>query len=219
MRISQYDRRMINDRAEGLFQRLKHTNPFPIDPTHPHAVYMSLINPELKEAVKTLFMLPGGEGFMDLNYGADLRINTPLPEEEGKYLERAINFSFGKAAPSVRTWKHRLFIWEEHSKYPALIEWVEQCLKIEEDIRRCVRFIKYLSRECNTPGQWNTVFPDFVHFLDNDAKEAIGKMKKRSPLPAGVIMDDIRLHRTFVAEKLATALLLPKKDPAIWIAT
>lgn len=213
MQISGYIRTRISDEASDTFPRIRHTNPFPIDSPHTYAIYMSLLPGSISQAVKHL-TLNGGLGFFDFEKRGLMTVELP-----GDQIDREIGFTFDKPRPAANNWQKdmKLRVDPGHPRYEEIVVWTLRTIEIRDEIRRCNQFIQYLCNKCNTPGQWNTVFPDFTSLLPKQVYAEIGKMKKKSPIPNGLDMERVRKDRDFVAEKLATALLLPKEDPAIWL--
>lgn len=216
MQITQYLRQQINEAAQAKFLRLRHLNHFPIDSPHIHAVYMSLVEPEVSNAIKTLVQAKA-LGWLEQNRRGEMRVHAEPGNETSKYWE--ILFDFGVAKPSVNTWTetHKIQIRLDHPLYWQIAAWAHRCNEVDADRNRCNSFIESLNQDCNTPGQWNTVFPDFVALLPPQVAAEVSKMKKRSPIPRKISMSFVREHREFVAEKLATAMLLPDEHPKIWV--
>ncbi len=226
MRLDQYTKRTLQERAKEFFLRLQHTNPFPAmakdvvpdinDPVF--NTYMSCLPEHIRNAVLLLMADDRYIDFLHTNITSSLSVIVPNPKDPDRGTRQGIAFSFSKRNPSSTHWKDKAELDPNHPMMEKIIQWIYKAKEINQDFNRCRSYLFNITEYANTAGQLRTMFPDYVRMLPDSQQQHISKMQKRSPLPKGIDLEYLKEHRQFVAEKTALCLLLPEGGEKIWLS-
>lgn len=225
MRLDQYTRKQMNTQVDTFFMRLQHTNPFPAqmypdDKDTVHHTYLSLMPFETSAAIRQLMDDKQFNDVLDKNRQASLQLILRHADPDA-YADKdevgTIKFEFRIPMPSMTSWIKTGFVDLTHSAYGDIIAWYHRAKQIDEDTKRCCKYVKYVIEQANTIGQVKSLFPDYVHMLQERQQRHLAGMQKRSPLPKGTDAEYLRQDRQFVSEKIAMCLLMPEGDAKIWV--
>lgn len=211
-RFDTYDKEQMIGNAQKLFSRLRQTLPFPITAENNFELSLSLIDQEYATRIKDLWNSPYC-AVLENNRITYLHIKLPL-----SVVRIAIKFpdnypDFGAAKQPL------IYVSPDSKHYHAVLNWTNYALDIDSRIKKGVNVISNLINQCNTPGQMNTVFPEFVHFLQDHHKQTVINSIRKSPWPKRLGDRDAFASKIDEIRNLTSTCLLlePNNTPSIWI--
>lgn len=200
IRFTKKDIERISRKGEAFIDRLWHLNPVPaqFSVLSPKDFYYGFFDPETQKAMDTINRV-GRDRNDDMSfYGSPWREYTQgffyVPkeisgeEDDAKY-RVVFEFAFSNQLPREKFYvpeKGSPEIYEDHPYYDELLPFVQRHIKLSRIIGNAKQVFGEISSGCKTPGQWKTVFPQFVVLLSEYQQQAIRNQKRGSPWPSAV---------------------------------
>ncbi len=200
VRFSKYDRDALPGRATNFINRLNHMNPMPTALAEMTAIdfYYACCTQEDRDAFNVINRhAQAVDGFLATpaptkTIRTRFRIeDDQLPDREekgGVFLgEFRVRIYDDLASRNSRrflpTGGYVPVVEEGHELFAPLATWMRNQYKLKMIKDNAYRLVMQIHEQCNTAGQWKTVFPAFVHLLNEDKKRAVNAMQRGSPWP------------------------------------
>jgi hypothetical protein len=228
MRLSDYQRNKILTSGEAFIERLYHLNPPPeVFNSEPVQRFYELLPPdmaqvftrlqELDEKYRGTPMAESGLLRVEPCAAARLKFEAPVeivgPELAGMYTCSA------RLVMREQDGRYRLPVFEPVSAiavdrdsvhYPALAAWAARNVRARRVVNNAKDVFRKIYMECNTPGQWHRVLPEWTMLLDERLAREVANAKRGSPWPRGLPTDvEFRKRVRGLVKVLAQCAPLP----------
>jgi len=138
---------------------------------------------------------------------------TGYSEDPQELVDTDLFFSVRPSDPIVAFQStERICVAKDDPLHGDLQQLVLDHLKMERITDNALTLFNELTYHCKTPGQWNTVFPQYVVLLDGAAQRVAKNQKRRSPWPKGLDEAKVRPKLESLVNVFAKAALLKPWD-------
>jgi hypothetical protein len=206
-RFSDYEQEEIIRAGERFIDRLQHLNPIPekLTAMTQKDMYYSFFTPEVRAMMEYVNEVQAkldegprqliftGEPWREHAEGVFEIPHEYIAHPEAEEVNGATqwcNVSFyltfssnGEREKLMTPDRGAPIILPDNEIHPVLHPYVVNWFRLNRVMRHAKKLFTRISKSCKTPGQWNTVFPQYTILLDPEKQAVISSRMRNSPWP------------------------------------
>lgn len=101
-------------------------------------------------------------------------------------------------------------VYPDNPLYHELVKWTAREIKLQGILRNAKRLFREISKACRTPGQWNTVLPQYTVVLRPDMQRVVANQRGKSKWPTSLPRDEVVPYLSELGVLLLKASMLPE---------